>query len=215
MVLGTGSDLGGWRVEAGTVEAVGTFWQAAEGTVSIDLSGIYDQAGTISQEVATVPGHRYQLSFSIAGNPGAPNDFKKPMQILWNDEVIAHLEPDIQGQTFANMGWKRYVWEVVATGTAHKLKFQSLTFNPFGPTLDGVKLVDLTPVADDGFHADIYLGVQLTGNEGATYRVETRRDEIQKWQALTNVVLSSPRMLWIDPIPAHDTQRFYRAVEVR
>src|SRR2546423_3994434 len=68
-VLSAGDSVDGWTVEAGTIEIVGTYWVAAEGNQSIDLSGIFDQAGTIYRDVATVPGTSYLLRFAFAGNP--------------------------------------------------------------------------------------------------------------------------------------------------
>src|SRR5687768_2173401 len=64
-----GNGIDGWTVETGTIEVVGTYWAAAEGNQSIDLSGIFEAAGTIYRDVATTPGNWYKLKFAFAGNP--------------------------------------------------------------------------------------------------------------------------------------------------
>lgn len=53
-----GENIGGWVIESGSVEIVGTYWQSAQGSQSLDLSGLWDWAGTIYQDIATVPGQR-------------------------------------------------------------------------------------------------------------------------------------------------------------
>ena len=69
MVFDTGLRLPGWTVENGTVEIVGSYWQAAEGSQSLDLNGIFEEIGTIYQDVATVPGEHYKIRFAYSGNP--------------------------------------------------------------------------------------------------------------------------------------------------
>jgi choice-of-anchor C domain-containing protein len=210
-----GTDLGGWRVEKGSVEAVGTYWQAAEGSVSLDLSGLWDWVGTIAQDVPTVPGHQYRLSFMLAGNPESQEDYLKKARVWWSGAELATLEVDVRGRSFSDMGWRRYEYVVTATAATTTVKFESLTYNFLGPTLDDVQLADITPSGEEGLRPDLYLGVQLTGKVGGAYRVEFREDMVQEWKPLTNVVLTASPMLWVDPIPARNTQRLYRTVELK
>lgn len=59
----------GWTVVSGSVDLVRTsFYQAAEGTQSLDLDG--DSAGAIRQDVAVEAGKTYTVGFRLAGNPG-------------------------------------------------------------------------------------------------------------------------------------------------
>ncbi len=215
VVYSAGDNLGGWRVEKGTVEAVGTYWPAAEGTVSIDLSGIWDWVGTIAQDVPTIPGHRYRLSWMMAGNPESQEDYLKKARVWWNGEELAWLEIDVRGHSLSDLGWRRYEYVVAATASTTTVKFESLTMNFLGPTLDDVQLVDITSSGEEALKPDLYLGVQLVGKVGGAYRVEFREDMNQEWKPLTNVVLSCSPMLWVDPIPARNTQRLYRTVELK
>ena len=87
--------------------------------------------------------------------------------------------------------------------------------NPFGPTLDDVQLVDLTPVVAEAIRPDLYFGIQLPGKVGSTNRIDYRLDLTRDWEPFTNVVLSSSPFLWVDPVPAGHVQRFYRAIELK
>src|SRR5947209_7911389 len=65
--FGAGSDMGGWTVTAGSVDLLGTGWQAADGQQSVDMSG--NGPGTIAQTLSTSPGTQYTISYALAGNP--------------------------------------------------------------------------------------------------------------------------------------------------
>ncbi len=82
-VFTTGKGLSGWVVERGTVEVVGRYWQAEEGEQSLDLNGIFEQIGTIYQDVPTKAGQRYRIRFAFAGNPaGGPT--MKSFKVSWD-----------------------------------------------------------------------------------------------------------------------------------
>src|SRR6185436_2803647 len=136
-----GQDIGGgWIVEDGTVEIVRDFWTAAEGHQSIDLSGQFEAAGTIYQDIATIPGQTYTLRFAFAGNPEDVGGADKRMKVFWNDGEIADLTFNTAGRSFTDMGWTYYNYSVTATGTTSRVKFQSLTFNFIGPVIDDVSI---------------------------------------------------------------------------
>jgi choice-of-anchor C domain-containing protein len=138
-VFAAGSDLPGWTVEQGTVEIVGPYWQAVEGVQSLDLNGTFEDIGTISQEVVTVPGRHYKVRFAYAGNPeGGPT--VKTTKVFWNDTVLAEVSFDTTGRSLADMGWVYYEYEVTATSANSRLKFQSATPTFCGPALDDVSI---------------------------------------------------------------------------
>ena len=64
------TSLDGWTVEAGSVDWVGTYWPAQDGSMSIDMSGL--EPGTLSQTFATTIGSNYTVSFYLSGNPAGP-----------------------------------------------------------------------------------------------------------------------------------------------
>jgi choice-of-anchor C domain-containing protein len=142
-VFYAGASLGGgWIVADGTVEIVRDYWPAAEGRQSIDLSGIFEEVGTIYQDVATVPGRTYKIKFAFAGNPEDPGADKR-MKVFWNDGEVADLTYNTAGRSLSDMGWKRQEYTVTATGATSRLKFQSLTFNFLGPVIDDVSIEEI------------------------------------------------------------------------
>ena len=61
----------GWTSPRATSTGSGRYWQAAQGTKSIDLDGAENTAGAISQTFDTVVNGTYVVTFSMSGNPGA------------------------------------------------------------------------------------------------------------------------------------------------
>ena len=137
--FGTGQQLPGWTVESGTVEVVGPYWQAAQGQQSLDLNGVFELYGTIFQEVSTVPETHYRVRFAFAGNPeGGPPG--KSIKVFWGAQELGNLSFDTTGYAFTNMGWTYYEFDVTATSTASRLRFQSTCTSFCGPTIDDVSV---------------------------------------------------------------------------
>ena len=68
------TSIDGWTVDAGSVDWIGTYWPAQDGSMSIDMSGA--DAGAISQTFATTIGNTYTVSFYLSGNPAGPPTVK-------------------------------------------------------------------------------------------------------------------------------------------
>lgn len=206
-----GQNIGGWVVESGSVELVGTYWQAAAGSQSLDLSGIGDLAGTLYQDVETVPGRTYKLRFAFAGNP--EDQAIKEAKVFWNDAELAQLTVDTAGRSLSDMGWKYYSYDVVATGTTSRVKFQSLTLNFLGPVIDDVSL---TPVFAATLSAEPVMRVRVSGNPGDRYRIEySNRINNPDWYALETVTIPANGEIFVfDADGIRGNQRTYRAVYV-
>jgi hypothetical protein len=58
----------------------------------------------------------------------------------------------------------------------------------------------------------LYPGLTIMGEVGRTYALEWTGglEEPVHWYALTNLTLNAPEVLWIDPRPASQGERFYR-----
>ncbi|HEX7861017.1 MAG TPA: choice-of-anchor C family protein [Verrucomicrobiae bacterium] len=205
----TGANIDGWIVESGTVEVVGTYWQAAAGTQSLDLSGIGEEAGTIYQDVATVPGQTYKLRFAFAGNP--EDQAIKEAKVFWNDNELAKLTVNTAGRSLADMGWTYYSYDVMATGTVSRVKFQSLTLNFLGPVIDDVSLGSQVPAT---ITADLVIRIRVTGTPGDRYRIEySQRMNKPEWMELETVTIPpSGQTLIFDTDGVLGRQRTYRAV---
>lgn len=128
--IGVGNtSLTGWTVIANDVHYVGTFWQASDGTRSIDLDGNFDSPGAMTQSFATNPGQTYKVSFDLAGNL-ADLPIVKPMRVS-ADGQSADFFFDTTGKTYEDMGWIAINWSFIADDSSATLEFRSLV-----PTLD-------------------------------------------------------------------------------
>lgn len=136
-----------WSLVTGSVDYVGSYWQAAHGSRSLDMAGLY-QNGTIWQTFASTPGQVYRVTFALAGNP----DIQPRTTTLrvWADNpsvTYADFNYVVNGQTYSNMGWMYVSWDFTATSALTTLGFTSLeTYNDpqwgysFGPALDDVSV---------------------------------------------------------------------------
>jgi len=137
------TSITGWTVRADSIDYIGTYWTAADGTRSLDLSG--DAAGGIQQTFDTVPGWTYTVTFYLAGNP-ACGSAVKGLDVGASGGPTVHYTFDTTGHTTSAMGWQQETYAFVATGTATTLSFQSTEPSPCGPALDNVAVSATPPV---------------------------------------------------------------------
>ncbi|WCJ59534.1 choice-of-anchor C family protein [Fontisphaera persica] len=230
-----GENLAGWTIENGTVEIVGPYWQAAEGSQSLDLNGIFEHIGTIYKDLQTTPGALYRLRFALSGNPeGGPPI--KTMKVFWQGELLEELAFDTSGFSKTNMGWRYHEYTLTATGSVTRLKFQSTCPSFCGPVLDdisvtvpghGTPLMPASTPAPQSPPPAVMLTqpaaaspaaplLRIYGVTGEVYRIEAAEDPVNgPWITLTNLVLQSSPLLWTDPAGMTAPRRFYRAVLVR
>jgi choice-of-anchor C domain-containing protein len=132
-----GSNITGWTVVSGSVDYIGSYWNAEDGSRSIDLAG--NSYGTLSQIVNLVAGQAYQLSFFLSANPD-----RSVYPRSTNVSIDGMTQQfDYSGSpTKTDMGWLRYTWDFVAsTDGPSTLSFTALnTGNAYGPALDNVML---------------------------------------------------------------------------
>jgi choice-of-anchor C domain-containing protein len=125
----------GWTVGLNSVDWIGTYWNAQNGSRSIDLSGAAN--GSLSQIFDTVVGQAYDVQFYVAGNPdGGP-------VIKTFDAGVTVSVPeffDNSGFTKSAMGWTLYSFDFTATSISSTLTFSSTTNTPYGAALDNVSV---------------------------------------------------------------------------
>jgi len=133
-----------WTIDSGSVDYIGTYWQASDGVRSIDLNGT--DAGSISQVLTTVVGATYDVGFDISGNPdGGPA--LKELSVSANGDLAQNYSYDtfVEGNTTADMRWASSTYSFVATTTSTTLTFVSLIAGAFGPALDNVLITETVP----------------------------------------------------------------------
>ena len=130
----------GWTVSQGSIDYIGTVWQASNGVRSLDLSG--GNAGRIQQTFNTTVGKTYRVTFDLAGNPNTSPTIKQ-MRISAAGSSD-NFSFDITGKSTTNMGWLSKSWDFTANSTTTTLEFISLTNSFDGPALDNVSVIALS-----------------------------------------------------------------------
>jgi choice-of-anchor C domain-containing protein len=141
------SSITGWTVERvsaeepGSIDLIGSYWEASDGDRSIDLNG--DGPGAISQDFDTEPGAVYHVLFDMAGNPDNPA--LKVLLISANSEE-AEYEFDQTGLPEGSMGWTEMSFVFRASSASTTLKFASSSPpGASGPALDNVRVIPPFP----------------------------------------------------------------------
>ncbi len=145
--IGTGSYFaGGWHVDAGDIDMIAPpsyspYSTAYEGTNYIDLDGF--NPGTISTNIATVPGKNYTLNFAYAQNADGKNNGHPTalMEALQNGTPLLSLSVT-QPNDWVNLGWTKTSVVFTATAPTTTLTFHSLdpAGDIYGVLLDAVSL---------------------------------------------------------------------------
>jgi len=150
----------GWSVlgPAGVDYVSSGYWQAADGTRSLDLVGCDRETGGqggVEQTFDTVPGVRYTVTFAMAGNPGEP--LLKTLQVSAAGRTESYSF-DATGKTGGNMGWTGKTFWFDATGTSTTLRFDNTSdaSRCAGAALDNVVVTaapGAVPVQDSAWGA--------------------------------------------------------------
>jgi choice-of-anchor C domain-containing protein len=121
-----------------SVDYIGSFWNASDGKMSLDMSGL--GAGSIEQTFGTMPNVMYKVTFDIAGSPNTSPSVKKLEATINSGEGVLSevFSFDTTGHSSDDMGWLTEELFFTAEGSTSTLRFTSLTNNPFGPALDNV-----------------------------------------------------------------------------
>jgi len=141
--INTGSTvITGWTVSQGSIDYIGTLWQASNGSRSLDL-GAGASPGGIKQTFNTTVGETYRVTFDLAGNPNA-SPIIKDMRVSAGGSS-ADFSFNTTGKSNSNMGWLSKSWDFTANSTTTTLEFIDLTNSFAGPALDNVSVIALSP----------------------------------------------------------------------
>jgi choice-of-anchor C domain-containing protein len=141
-IPGSGAVITGWTV-TGSVDWINGYWQASDGTHSVDLNGT--ALGDISQTITTVVGQKYLLTFSLSANP----DHLDANPDTRGVSVSAGGQPTLFSYTFSeppnsrsNMNWLTESLFFTATGTSTVIDFSSKVNQNccWGAALDNVSV---------------------------------------------------------------------------
>lgn len=129
-----GRTLGDWTVGNVSVDIVSAThapdYVAHDGNQTIDMAGT-PGPGSLYQEVATVPGAAYELSFALSSNGGAKAN---GIAVYWDGRPLDSLPSP-------NMGsWQRHSYSVTADEHATRVEFIGTIDGNVGTLLDNVAL---------------------------------------------------------------------------
>jgi choice-of-anchor C domain-containing protein len=137
------NSIDGWNVSNGSVDWVGTYWQAADGTRSIDLDGNETQPGTISQTFDTHVGSTYVVTFALSGNPDAGPALKTMTVDIDGGAPTAYsYDTGVNLTTRAAMHYLTKGYSFVATDLETTLNFTSTTDGGYGAVIDNIVITE-------------------------------------------------------------------------
>jgi choice-of-anchor C domain-containing protein len=133
--------FGSWTVGSGSVDLEPS-WQDYNGNQSLDLAG--SSQGSVYQDLCTMPGIQYQLSFALAGNPNE-TPTTKTMEVWWAGQKVSTQTFSTVGRTTTSMGWTVVQMTVQASATTTRLMFRDgyIGTTRSGPALDDVSVTAL------------------------------------------------------------------------
>ncbi len=141
------TDITGWTVGSGEIDYIGSYWQASDGTRSLDLNGTVP--GSISQTLATTVGATYAVNFHLSGNPDiGPTAKVVRVSATGGTPAFADFTYDtaIKNNTKTDMMWESDTFTFVASTTSTTITFASQTDGAAGPALDNVSIQETLPV---------------------------------------------------------------------
>ncbi|NTW99769.1 MAG: choice-of-anchor C family protein [Geobacteraceae bacterium] len=155
VTLTAGSGIPGWDVVSGSIDWIGPYWQASDGSKSLDLAGYYAHGLILGTQFATEVGKTYRVQFDMAGNPD--KNYSKSLVAVSMNNVIYEFTFDQAGHTRDSMGWETKSFDFVASDSLSQLGFGDITTGSYeqgeileeawGAALDNVR-VDLAPVPE-------------------------------------------------------------------
>ena len=138
VTLWSGQTLPGWTVVGNSIDWVGSYWAAADGSHSLDLNGQW--AGGVKQDIETEPGRYYFVYYSLAANPEC-RPWVKSFRISAAGEEV-HFDIPSAGRSRWRLGWVRpdpFVFQADSELTTLTLRSTRDSGNgACGPVLDDV-----------------------------------------------------------------------------
>jgi choice-of-anchor C domain-containing protein len=140
--------LTGWTVDSGSIDWIGTYWTASNGSKSIDLNGF--DTGAISQILATTIGNTYVVTFDLSGNPvGLPTTKTLNLVATGGPTTGYTFDTLAAGNTQTDMKWAPQTYSFFATSSSTVLTFTSTVAGEFGPALDNVVVTEVAATKND------------------------------------------------------------------
>jgi choice-of-anchor C domain-containing protein len=164
-IPGSGATINNWTVN-GNVDWINGYWQASDGTHSVDLNGTTQ--GDVQQSISTVAGQHYLLTFDLSANPdhldANPDTRKVTVSAGATSNVFSYTfsEPP---NSRTSMNWLSYSMSFTGTGAPMLIDFSSAVGQNccYGAALDNVNVTAVPEPATWGMMILGFLGVGIVG----------------------------------------------------
>lgn len=158
-LAGGSTAINGWTVGGSSIDYIGSYWTAQNGSRSIDLAG--SGIGSISQIFDTIAGQAYNVSFFVSRNPeGGVTPRTGFVDVGGAQTLVTYSNA---ASTLSNMLWEQRTFGFTATGASTTLRFSAdpATSNGFfGLALDNVAV---SAVPEPATWAMMLFGFMLVG----------------------------------------------------
>jgi choice-of-anchor C domain-containing protein len=156
-LAGGSTAINGWVVGGDSIDYIGGYWNAQNGSRSIDLSG--NAPGSIAQTFDTVIGQVYSVSFFLGANgDGSPPT--KTVSVIATGNAAGNYSVGSTPFPPNVTAWTQFGYAFTATGTSTTLTFTSTGQTAFGAALDNV---NVTAVPEPATWALMILGFGAIG----------------------------------------------------
>jgi choice-of-anchor C domain-containing protein len=136
--LGAGdTSITGWTVGGNSIDYIGSYWNAQDGSRSVDLSG--NGPGSVSQTFDTILNRRYTVTFWLAGNTDGAPTVKSTIVSAGGPGTTFTF--DTTGDAIPGLDWKKYSYSFTATGGSTTLSFAAGDGGSYGAALDNVSVL--------------------------------------------------------------------------
>ncbi len=168
VLAGDSTTLPGWTVVTpsfyggsnGSIDLISSnYWNPEQGNYSIDLAGSTGTPGGIYQDVPTVAGAQYSLSYwsAVNGDEGPGNTHS--LDVTFDGTVVATIQEAGSGRPLI---WTQHTITVTADSTSSRVEFDDVTPGDGnqGPALDDVSF---TSIADTVAASPVAIAPLTTG----------------------------------------------------
>ena len=135
---GDSTSITGWKVASGTVDLVGTAWDAADGSHSIDLSGT--GPGSIVQTLhGLTVGTRYVINFDLSGSYNSVRTSANMASVSIDGSPTQTYSYNLNNTTH-DMMYQPESYLFTATNAIGVVHFSGLDKSNYGAVLDNVSI---------------------------------------------------------------------------
>ncbi|RMH81661.1 MAG: DUF642 domain-containing protein [Actinomyces sp.] len=135
-----GQQVDGWTGN-GVALTGSELWSPASGDTSVDMNG-NGSPGQLHRTIDTEPGHQYQISFDLSGNPHGQRGVKTVDVDAGTDH--ASFAKDTRSISRSDMQWERVSMTFTADGPTTDITIASTTPGAVGAVIDNITITPLT-----------------------------------------------------------------------